>query len=285
MTFRAKANNAEAGASGGILRGRKPSGRHSPSAAAPTVLLFGDSHSDAIQRAVARRLTKGGVAPLKVHRLLKKHWKSGVVVGDTTLEDFLGIIGGLRASDIVLSMVGGNQHAVFSTIQHPVPFDFLEPGAEAVIAPAVEIIPHRVVASFFADWLKKGDGRSIEAIRNATKARVIHVIPPPPKADNAFINAHHETVFAREGISAQGVSPPALRMRFWRLQTRLLAKFCKSIGVEVLMPPGRTLDEEGFLGKDFYAKDATHANSAYGEFVLREVDKLVRRATKVQRSK
>src|SRR4030095_11584617 len=94
----------------------------------PVVLLFGDSHSNSIQRAVERRLNKGRAVPLTVHRLLKTHWKSGQTVGDTSFEQFLEIIAKLDAEDVVLSMIGGNQHAVFSTIQHPQRFDFLEPG-------------------------------------------------------------------------------------------------------------------------------------------------------------
>ena len=39
-----------------------------------------------------------------------------------------------------------------------------------------------------------------------------------------------------------------------------------------MMPPAAALDPEGFLARDYYANDATHANPPYGELVLREVE-------------
>jgi len=250
----------------------------------PAVLLFGDSHSDAVKRAVERRISLKLPIPLQVHRLLKTHWKSGQVIGDTSFDEFLEKIRGLSPDDIVLSMIGGNQHAVFSTVQHPVAFDFLEPVAESMVEPGVEIIPYRVISKLFGAGLQRGDMQAIEAIRRATSARVVHIIPPPPKADSDFISRFHETVFAREGIDAQGVSPPSLRMKFWNLQTRLLQKLCKNIGVETLMPPHAGVEDGGFLARKYYAKDATHANAQYGELILREIDKLTQKRSGKRRT-
>ena len=113
----------------------------------------------------------------------------------------------------------------------------------------------------------------MEALRRATKAKLVHIIPPPPKADNAFIERNHETHFA-EVLPSRGVSPPAFRLKFWKLQTRILIQLCAEIGSEVMMPPARALDAEGFLRPEFYAQDATHANWKYGERVLRRIEKL-----------
>jgi hypothetical protein len=240
----------------------------------PTILLFGDSHSYAIQRAIEKRIRKGRAVPLIVHRLLKE--KNGRDIGDTTFETFLEIVGRLNKNDVVLSMIGGNQHAVFSTIQHPQPFDFFNFGSTAIGSDAAELIPYRVLAELFAHGLRNRDGKSIEALRKATRARVVHVLPPPPKADNAFIERHHESFFSLQGIATTGVSPPVLRLKFWALQTRLLTKFCGKLGVEVMLPPAATLDPRGFLLPAYYASDATHANHIYGELLLREVERRYR---------
>jgi hypothetical protein len=61
-------------------------------------------------------------------------------------------------------------------------------------------------------------------------------------------------------------------MKFWALQKKILEDLCAELGVEVMMPPSRALDEAGFLARDFYAKDATHANHVYGELLIREVE-------------
>jgi hypothetical protein len=238
----------------------------------PRVLLFGDSHCYAVQRAVERRVKRGKPVPLIVHRLLKTHW-SGRPLGDTRFEDFLEIIRSLAQDDVVLSMIGGNQHAAISTIQHPQRFDFVERRGEAPFDPEAEIVPYRMLAVYFASALGQGDGKSLRALRSATKARVIHILPPPPKRDNPFIEQYHETVFAREGINAQGVSTPELRIKFWQLQTKTLKKLASKLNIELMLPPAAALDEAGFLARDYYANDATHANPDYGELVLRNIEK------------
>lgn len=240
----------------------------------PTVLLFGDSHAYAIQRAVEKREGKGRVAPLTAYRLAKI--KNGKQQGDKSLEEFIEIAGKLGPEDIVLSVIGGNQHAVFSTIQHPQPFDFFSIGDQA-IADGAEVIPYRTLSAVFEKGIRNKDGQSLKALKDATSARVIHVIPPPPKADNEFIQRYHETHFANEGIAAQGVSSAALRLKFWKLQTRLLERVCAELGVEVMMPPAVAVTAQGFLASDFYANDATHANYHYGELILREVEALADR--------
>ena len=100
---------------------------------------------------------------------------------------------------------------------------------------------------------------------------MVHIIPPPPKGDNDFIQQYHESLFANEGISTNGVSSPALRMKFWKLQTRVLEDVCKEMGVDLMMPPAASRDPDGFLIKNCYARDATHGNSDYGELILKEV--------------
>jgi len=236
----------------------------------PKILLFGDSHSYAVQRAIEKRQGKGISIPLKAHRLSKI--KNGKKQGDTSLEEFVEIIGKLTENDVVLSMIGGNQHAVFSTIQHPQRFDFLEPGGKPVVEEGAVLIPYRALTSFFEKGIRNRDGKSLEALRQATSARLIHIIPPPPKGDSAFIQQYHESVFANEGITSHGVSSPVLRLKFWNLQTRLLKALCEDLGIEVMMPPKVSVDHKGFLARDYYANDATHANHFYGELLLREVE-------------
>jgi hypothetical protein len=236
----------------------------------PTILLFGDSHAYAVQRAIEKREGKGRKAPLQAHRLVKL--KNGKQQGDTSLEEFIEIVRPLGPEDIVLSMIGGNQHAVFSTIQHPQKFDFLEPNSDAGIEEEAELIPYRILLGCFERGIRNGDGKSLEALRQATAARVIHIIPPPPKADSAFVQQYHESVFANEGITAHGVSSPRLRLKFWHLQKRVLEELCAELKVEVMLPPATALDSRGFLASDYYANDATHANHFYGELLLREVE-------------
>jgi hypothetical protein len=245
-------------------------GPSAPDARPRHILLFGDSHSHAVQSAIQKRLGKGQAAPLTAHRLFKE--KNGSHIGDTSFEEFLKLIGKLDENDVVLSMIGGNQHAVYSTIQHPQAFDFFEPGEGGLANKSREVIPYRAIEAAFATGLRRGDAKSLEAIRAATVARVVHIIPPPPKRDNAFVEQYHESLFAVEGLATRGVSPPELRLKFWKLQTRVLETLCAEFGIEVMMPPAAAIEHRGFLRPEYYARDATHANWRYGERVLREVE-------------
>lgn len=237
--------------------------------AEPRILLFGDSHTYAVQRAIERRSAKGLAVPLTAHRLLKT--KNDVVMGDTTFEEYLALTGKLDEQDVAVSMIGGNQHAVFSTIQHPQKFTFLMP-SDTGATEGAEIIPYRALAQHFDAGIRGRDGQSLAALRKATRARVVHLQPPPPKRDNAHILKHHESKFAQDNIADLGVSAPELRMAFWRLQARLLEELCAELNIAVLPPPPAALDADGFLAPEFYASDATHANPSYGELVLQQIE-------------
>lgn len=245
-----------------------------PTGQQPTVLLFGHSHTHAVHLAVEKRLRKGRTAPVKIFRALVE--TEGKKVGDTRFEDFLGLAAQLRPTDIVVSMIGGNTHAVFGTIQHPQPFDFY-PLVEGTSPSAkVEIIPRRAIEETFAAAFRKRDGGMLKVLRRETAACVVHLMAPPPKGDNDFIMRHHERLFAQQQIASLGVSPPELRLKLWQLQTEIVTKFCRKRGIEVLMPPGKTT-ENGFLRPEYYNTDATHGNRLYGEMLLRSLEKLLNR--------
>jgi len=245
-------------------------GGQKPAVRERRILLFGDSHAHAVQTAITKRRGKGQSSHVAAYRLLKN--KKDVRVGNSTLEDFLALIRAAGPEDLVVSMIGGNQHAVYSTIQHPQPFDFFNPERDPVEA-GVDIVPFHALKDLFARGLRNGDVRTLEAIRKATSAKVVHVIPPPPKADNEHIAKYHETLFAKD-LPERGVSPAMLRLKFWKLQTRLLSKTCAKLDIDILMPPDRVIDELGFLRPEFYAHDATHGNWRYGERIIRQLEKM-----------
>jgi hypothetical protein len=140
------------------------------------------------------------------------------------------------------------------------------------IQPDVELIPFRPLYEYFSEALRLGDGQTIAALRNSTKAQIVHLLAPPPKRENDYIEEHHDTLFAAAGISSLGVSPPGLRMKFWQLQNRAIEEICVELGIETLAPPRDAADPDGFLKRTFYAGDATHANARYGELVLQQLE-------------
>ena len=126
---------------------------------------------------------------------------------------------------------------------------------------SAELVPFRTLYDYFASALREGDGKTIAALRESTSARMVHLLAPPPKKKNHFIEHYHDTLFASEGIQSRGVSSPALRMKFWKLQNVAIGEICADRQIATVPPPPAALDPEGFLARDFYAGDATHANA------------------------
>jgi hypothetical protein len=237
----------------------------------PQVLLYGDSHSEAVYQAGELRQRKRIPTPICIHRARRQ--KGEIILGDTSLEEFVGLTRELTANDVVISMIGGNQHAVFSTIQHPIKFDVLEPGEEPnALRPGAQLVPYRAIASMLHSGIRGRDGRSLTAVRESTGAKMVHVMPPPPKRDSEFIRSYHESRFKDE-IAKLGVSTPELRMKIWRIQQNILRDFCVELGIELLDPPTNALDSDGFLLPEYYAMDATHANRAYGMLILEHLER------------
>jgi hypothetical protein len=241
----------------------------------PVIIILGDSHVAAPKLAMKYRKERLEDCTFEFFRLLRK--KGEKERGEVPLQEAISVVGQLESHDLVVSMVGGNQHAVYSTVQHEIPFDFHLPKQKSgVRSDSQEIIPFRMLKEVFQKGISEGhDGTVIASIRNATRARVIHMLPPPPKRDNDHIAQYHESHFAKVGIGDRGVTPPDLRLKFWKMQADILAEFCSEQSVELLWPLPETLDEDGFLLKEFYSSDATHANAAYGELMLQRFENIV----------
>ena len=227
---------------------------------------------DALQSSPARRTAVPIIG--RVRNLLSGRSREQTKFGDISFPQALKLARRLRPQDILISVIGGNQHAVFSTIQHPQRFDFMLPDETTAIAPKSELIPFQTLYPYFRSALREGDGKTIAAFRRATKARMIHLLAPPPKRKNHWIEAYHDTLFVGGGLERQGVSRPEFRMKFWRLQNRAIEEICADLDVEVLGIPAQASDPEGFLDRHYYAGDATHANRQYGELVLHQLDAL-----------
>jgi hypothetical protein len=247
----------------------------------PTALLFGDSHTVAIQKALQRREALGLPVPLVAFRRLK--WKGEAQMGDIFFKDFLKRISTLGSNDVAVSMIGGSHYAMFSTIQHPRPFDFHSEDEPASACPGAEIIPYRALRSFFRESIlegvdtdelvMRGDGAMLEAMRRATRGRVLHLMPPPPLRNSDELMAGSEQFFADRDIGRLGVSPPELRLKFWSLQVRIVRKFCAKRGIDVLMPPVAAF-EDGYLRPDLHARGA-HANWRYGELMVGQLERIL----------
>jgi hypothetical protein len=199
--------------------------------------------------------------------------KNGVELGDTSVKGALDMVSALAGNDMLVSAIGGNQHNVLGLVQHPTPFDMFD-GAEqtATTQQGVACVPYRALWDLFETRLRTRDGPRFAELRHAAKCRVYHLAPPPPKSDEAHILERHETDFDRFGIVEKGVSPAALRLKLWKLHQLVLQHLCTESDIVLVSPPSEGFSPDGFLKREYYAGDATHANAEYGVLVLNHLE-------------
>lgn len=232
------------------------------------IVFFGDSHTAAVRSALPKISLPSDVQ-VTVHQLTRI--KNGQLIGTISHADAVLVCKQLTEADLVVSMIGGNQHSVLGLVQHPVPFDFFDAQGSFDSADGVTLIPRAAIKSFFDTGLRKNDCARIQALAAAGPHRTIHLAAPPPKADEAHILKRVETAFAVANIFEKGISPAPLRRKVWEMQCEVMSEILSEDGIDLLPPPPQTVTADGFLDPAFYARDATHANASYGLALLQQV--------------
>ncbi len=233
------------------------------------IVIFGDSHVDAIKQALRKRPKTD---ELEISALRVARMKAGTMIGDLSVDDAVTLAGSLGEHDLLALAVGGNQHQIFGLVRHPEAFDFFEPGGGDV-RPDHAVIPYRALRDIFEGGLRGRDYATWKrVVDGATRCRVLHLTPVPPKADEAHIRRRLETAFVEQGLAEKGITPAEIRLKIWRLQVSLFRAICDEEALPLLPPPPDTQTDEGFLRPEYYADDATHANASYGELLLRRLE-------------
>jgi hypothetical protein len=230
------------------------------------IVILGDSHVNALQRA-ERGWNRGHASGPKFDINRFARIKNGQPLAGITQTEAFERIRRLGPDDVVVSLIGGNEYNVMGLVQHPIPFDYFEPEMAVVAKPDAWLIPTTTLEAEMMQRLDTTIAR-VRAFREATSARVAHIVPPPPKGDDEFVQSRADSVFNAGNVDGLGVSPAALRLKLWLTQRRLTRRACEAIDVAALSPPTAILTDEGFLAPDFYGQDATHANADYGLYML-----------------
>lgn len=81
------------------------------------------------------------------------------------------------------------------------------------------------------------------------------------------------------GVPGQGAierwyNDPRIRLAIWIIEMEEVSNLLGRLDIAVLPVPAEAIDADGFLLPDFSANDATHANAAYSELVLRQIERL-----------
>jgi glycosyltransferase involved in cell wall biosynthesis len=171
----------------------------------------------------------------------------------------------------VFSLIGGGVYGELGTLVHPRRFDFVLPQApELPLDDAAELLPalavRRVMESMLADYLSL-----MAQVRALCSGPMFHIEPPPPSADGERMCK--DVVWAMFPGMLREISPAALRLKLWKLHSRIIAEWCDEAGVRFVPCPPSSIGAEGFLDDACYG-DGAHANVSYGERVIAQIRSL-----------
>lgn len=165
---------------------------------------------------------------------------------------------------LFVSQLGGNEHNVLGLIEHPRSFDFILPdNPDLPPIAGAEIVPYDYVRQTLRRrvW---GSVFHIGKIIQKTGKTVVHLPPPPPIGDGAFVAKHLDKYFLNKADCTK-VAASLLRWKLWMLQTDLARELCQELGAIFWASPRSRMDSQGFLLPKYFSNDATHGNLEFGQ--------------------
>ncbi len=184
------------------------------------------------------------------------------------LRDAVRVMGGVP--DTVVSYFHGNEHSIFSMVEHPQPFDVSlgpdDPPAPSARGPR-QVIAREVVRRELAQRAHLTVLYCQMLRRLFPGSEVVHLMAPPPIGDENQLRSNPE-IFEKH-FQLYGVAPRELRLKIYTLYQEVLAEGLKGVDVRLHGAPAQS-HENGFLKQEAWM-EATHANHRYGQWLLNEL--------------
>ena len=189
------------------------------------------------------------------------------------------LVAELDATHVFVSWKGSQTNIRGLLLQGP-PFDVILPAdGQRLVGAGVEIIPCSVVETYVRSTLdRENDLVQLIDAANRRGAKVWLMGPPPPLPETAVRERlGYESHFAgrlREiGLTAEDVHvvDEAVRVRLHTLLIGVYQKFAAERGAGFCPPPSHVTDEAGLLLPQYWGKDITHGNAAFGAAYLRDL--------------
>jgi hypothetical protein len=210
----------------------------------------------------------------------------------------------------VFSLIGGACHHTLGLLVHPRRFDFVLPSAAALPVDRAEIIPFDAVKAALTALMDPYLAL-MEVLARTQQGPVFHLEPPPVYADEQrlapdlpklplYSRYQHEGMNNPNGMGQEiarsfglggtrmnvepgprkrvAISPRHLRYKLWRLHSEILVEFCQLHRITFVSHPRGAVDADGFLREPYYA-NPMHANAAYGDLVLSQMQECIDRVT------
>lgn len=233
------------------------------------ILVFGHSHTDALRDSLIARGDDINDS-FYIKRFVKK--KGEKSKGELSFDDAIRKVSELDNSDILAISILGNYHNILGLIVHDNPILMAHSNYFHDVFGFGEFIPFNVMRDIFI--LHSSKDKKIFQLINSTKARIVHLMSPPPKEDDDYLNKKLRK-YSDSIVGNCSVNPAPIRLKIWEAEYSAVAEICNRFSIELIPPPPVSVNENGFLKREFYGRDATHANSYYGELVLCQLERII----------
>lgn len=172
----------------------------------------------------------------------------------------------------VLACFGGNSHLANFLFAPKVPFDFfVNSQPHLPVNRAVDVIPETAVREFLSANAR--DLVPFVRVLENSCSRILVAGSPPPKGDDEFVRSrlkseqHFVRAAERRGfdLDAIALSPQLFRLKLWFVLQEILESVAQDNGWLFLPVPEDSRTPDGFLARECYADDVTHANERFGD--------------------
>lgn len=232
------------------------------------ILIVGNSHSQMLSAA----LSKQGDLDVTDQPDFKVMWlKKGEKFGDATLPEIEAEVRELNESDLLAITFLGTKHNILALFRHDQPYRVYDPRHAELFETSVgEVLPLSTLTATIREVVQRD--ATVARLKKLARCRVVHFPPPPPKFSSGGDGKHIK--ISETETTFREFEDPFKRLLIYNLEQKLTDEYLKTIGVDTCRPPKETIDENGFLLREFQASDATHANFRYGASMLRCLAKL-----------
>lgn len=249
----------------------------------PKIFGIGFSHLDAVIHAQNQRVHHGrhtfDMAPLLIGQNERHRPFESIVAGKVEYhKNFLPDLAELiekERPNFIFGMLWGNQHFFLSTAKNPKSFDFVLPSEQTRERVAdAQLIPFEMMKTLITVYFQRVDFL-LQSMKSLTQTPVILAPAPPPMEEFSSIDRGSSDPRIDAQVEQFGVAAPVLRYKFWRLCEEIYQEKAAAHGVTFLPLPLESHTAEGFRRPDYFGPDWIHANIAYGELVLKQLDQIV----------
>jgi hypothetical protein len=207
---------------------------------------------------------------------LMEEWK-----GNRSNAYWDALVSNARDRKIILVFNGNQHHAEFLFARTPRVDVLDEELAEAEPEPGTLLVPKRAIAEHFRPSLNQLKVL-LQRLREAGSLAVTVSGTPAPKAEiTIFTRRLRSEEFWQKLLPKQGLdpltaefTPQSVILKFWKILQKTMKEIAISGGADFKPVPRETLDARGFLLRQYWPDDATHANREYGRLVLEKLTRI-----------